>query len=174
MVNIVHHTMHVVSFRSDELQFDYATKQVKLTKVAKLSKPCCEILSFFYIVCVGYPFRNTKHDRILPENRIETRLNTEEIERDTICCNPDESNRFADAIHFANIDLRYGLALMLGRTIVRIISSHPTAMSCYFPKKDAELTTLVLTIYTDRLLFVVVFIAAVLDVSLKRTAVGAM
>ena len=51
--------------------------------------------------------------------------------------------------------LRYGLALMLGGTIV---SSHLTAVSWYFPKKDTELTTLVLEIYTDRVLFVVVFI----------------
>ena len=40
--------------------------------------------------------------------------------------------------------------------------------------ENAEMTALVLAIYDDRLLFVVVFIAVVVEVSLKRTAVGAM
>ena len=43
-----------------------------------------------------------------------------------------------------------------------------------FPKKDVELTTLVLVIYDDRLLFVVLFIAAVVEVSLESNAVGTM
>ena len=74
----------------------------------------------------------------------------------------------------AIIALRYNLALMLGGTIFRIVSSHPTTMSRYFPKKDTELTTLVLAIYADRVLYVVVFILTVVEVSLERTAVGAM
>ena len=74
----------------------------------------------------------------------------------------------------AIIALRYGLALMFGKTSVRIVSSYPTAMSWYFPKEDTELTTLVLAIYADRVLFVVVFILTVVEVSLERTAVGAM
>ena len=68
----------------------------------------------------------------------------------------------------AIIALRYGSALMLSETIVRIVSSHPTAVSWYFPKKDTELTTLVLEIYTDRVLFVVVFILTVVEVSWKE------
>ena len=41
-------------------------------------------------------------------------------------------------------------------------------------KKNDELTTLVLTIYADRLLLVVVVILIVVVVSLSRTTVGAM
>ena len=69
--------------------------------------------------------------------------------------------------------LRYGLVLMPGGTIVRIVSSHPTAVSWYY-LKNAEITALVLAIYADRVLVVVVFIAVVVEVSLKKTAVGAM
>ena len=92
--------MRVVSFRSDELKFDYVSKQVKLTKVAILSNPCCGILFFFDSACSSCPFRKTKHDRIRPENKIKTRLTIEEIERAKVCCNPDGTNRFANAIHF--------------------------------------------------------------------------
>ena len=40
-------------------------------------------------------------------------------------------------------------------------------------EQNAELTTLVLAIYADRLLVVVVFITVVVKMILKRTAVGA-
>ena len=43
-----------------------------------------------------------------------------------------------------------------------------------FSKKNTELIALVLAISADRLLVVVVFIAVVVEVDLKRTAVGAM
>ena len=68
--------------------------------------------------------------------------------------------------------MRNGSALILGGTIVRIGSSHPTAVSWYLPKKDTELTTLVLVIYADRVLFVVVFILTMVEMSLERTTVS--
>ena len=74
----------------------------------------------------------------------------------------------------ATIVLRYGSALMLGGTIVRIVSSYPIAVSWYFPKRDTELTVLELAVYVDRLLVVVMCIVSMVEVSLKRTAVGAM
>ena len=43
-----------------------------------------------------------------------------------------------------------------------------------FPKKDAELTTLVLAIYVDRLLLAMVVIALVVVLEKLRTAVGDM
>ena len=58
---------------------------------------------------------------------------------------------------------------MFGGTIVRIVSSLPTAVSWNFPKKDTELTTLVLAISADRVLVVVVFILTVVEVILERT-----
>ena len=63
---------------------------------------------------------------------------------------------------------------MFGGTVVRIVNSLPTTVSWNFPKKDTELTTLVLTIYADRILAVVVFILTVVEESLERTTVGAM
>ena len=63
---------------------------------------------------------------------------------------------------------------MLVGKIVRIVSLLPTAVSWNFPKKDTELTTLVLAIYAYRVLVVVVFILTVVEVSLERTDVGAM
>ena len=44
----------------------------------------------------------------------------------------------------------------------------------YFPIKDAELTTLVLAIYVDRLLLAMVVIALVVVLEKLRTAVGDM
>ena len=43
-----------------------------------------------------------------------------------------------------------------------------------FPKKDAELTTLVLAIYVDRLLLAMVVIALVVVLEKLRTTVGDM
>ena len=73
---------------------------MKLTKIAKLSKSGCEILSFFDSACSSYPFRNTNHDWSRLKNRIETCLTMKEIERTKVCYHPDGSNRSADAIHF--------------------------------------------------------------------------
>ena len=57
--------------------------------------------------------------------------------------------------------------------IVRIVSVLlPTAVSWKVPKKTAELATLVLVIYADRLLLVVVIMLHVVVVSLSKTAVG--
>ena len=70
----MYHTMRVVSFCSDELQFDYATKQVKLIKIVIRSKLCCEILYFFDSACVSFPFQNTKYDWVRLKNRIKNRL----------------------------------------------------------------------------------------------------
>ena len=86
----------------------------------------------------------------------------------------EERERIRRKKRIATIVLRYGSALMLGGTIVRIVSSHPTAVSWYFPKRDTELTVLELAVYVDRLLVVVVCIVSMVEVSLKRTAVGAM
>ena len=55
---------------------------------------------------------------------------------------------------------------MVGLTIVRIVSSLLLAdVSWKAPKKDVELTTLVLAIYADRLLLVVVVIVLVVEKS---------
>ena len=72
----------------------------------------------------------------------------------------------------AIIVLRYGLVLMPGGSIVRIVSSHPTAVSWYSLKKNTELTTLVWAIYADRLLLAVLFIAMVVMVNWWRTAMS--
>ena len=62
---------------------------------------------------------------------------------------------------------------MVGLTIVRIVSSLlPTAVFWKPPKKDVELTTLVLAIYADRLLLVVVVIVLVAEKS--RAIAGVM
>ena len=59
----------------------------------------------------------------------------------------------------AIIALRLGSALMSGGTIIRIVRSLlPTVVTRKYPKKDSELTTLVLVIYTDMISLVVVFI----------------
>ena len=64
---------------------------------------------------------------------------------------------------------------MIGGMIVRITSALlPTTVCWKAPKKDAEVTTLVLVIFTDRLLLVVVVILIVVMVSLSRIAVGSM
>ena len=102
-VSIVYYTMRIVIFRSEKLQFDYTTKLIKLTKVAILIKSGYDILSFFDIAFVSYPFRNTKHDRSRPENRIETHLIIKEIKLTEVCCHPDGSNRSANAIRFGCI-----------------------------------------------------------------------
>ena len=58
---------------------------------------------------------------------------------------------------------------------MRIVSSLlSTTVSWKSPKKDSELTTLVLAIYADRLLLVVVLVLIVVVVILSRTDVGAM
>ena len=64
--------------------------------------------------------------------------------------------------------------MIVEKMIERIGSSLlPTTVS-WNARKNAEMTALLLAMYDDRLLFVVVFIAVVVEVSLKRTAVGAM
>ena len=67
---------------------------------------------------------------------------------------------------------------MVEGMILPIISSLlPITVSWKVPKIDAESTTLVLAIYTDRLLLVVLVVVVILIavvVSLSRTAVGVM
>ena len=64
---------------------------------------------------------------------------------------------------------------MVGEMIVRIVSSLlSTAVSWNALKKDAELTTLVLAKYVDRLLLVVEFISIVVVIILSKTAVRDM
>ena len=46
--------------------------------------------------------RDTKHDWIIPENRIETRLAIQEVEGTKVCCHSDGGNRFANSIHLGN------------------------------------------------------------------------
>ena len=86
----------------------------------------------------------------------------------------EERERMRRKKRIATITLRYGSVLMSNGTIVRIVSSHPTTMSWYFPKKDTELTALELAVYVYRVFFGLMFIALVMEVSLKRTAVCAM
>ena len=46
--------------------------------------------------------RDTKHDRSILENIIETRLDIQEIEGTKVCCHPDGGNWFANSIHFGS------------------------------------------------------------------------
>ena len=69
--------------------------------------------------------------------------------------------------------LRYGSALMGGGTIVRIVTSLLLVVVYWkVPKRDIELTKLVLAIYADRVLLVVVVIALVVVLEKSRTIVG--
>ena len=64
---------------------------------------------------------------------------------------------------------------MSGGTIAHIVTSLlPTVVCWKVPKKDAELTTLVLAIYANRVLLVLVVIALVVVLKKSRTAIGAM
>ena len=99
---------------------------------------------------------------------------TDAVKSLTVIEGEEERERIRRKKRIAIIILRYGTALMLGGTIVRIVSSHLTNVSWYFSKKDTELITQVLVIYADRVLFMVVFILTVVEMSLERTAVGAM